>query len=448
MRNYRTGFVSWLFVLLCCLCSAAQAAPQVGWYWNPSESGRGFFVESQNGVTFIGAYLYDTDGHALWFVAGGPNDDPYNFTGPLYYKTGGQTLYGSYVAPGPAVIAGDITVHFIDDTHGTVTWPGGSVSIERQIFGTGEPDFPAFPGWWWNADESGSGYSLELQGDKLFIVGFMYEDDGRPVWYYTAGPMTDSVTYHGDVYQFAGGQTMGGPYKPPGAPTKIATLDLEFDALNEADVTFTEATTGTSKRTKAKSASKHLTTQFDKHGNYIYPNGYDGGLGINIVVDLTDTTTEKWYFDIVVDLEPTLPKPGSGPQTSQHYHVKALGGGQVTAHLTGTLPGCTFKGEGDFPLNTKAIDLEITQDASYIVAFDFSYVVMQATLTCPDSGDTPVAFPSVGATITLPKHAINDVDLYGAHRPGWISRDVLGIPDADFEGGSVSVSGLYEFVPY
>jgi hypothetical protein len=163
-------------------CTAARAAPEVGWYWNPAESGRGFFVESQNGVTFIGAYLYDTDGHALWLVAGGPNDDPYNFTGPLYYKTGGQTLYGSYVAPGAAVIAGNITVHFTDDTHATVTWPGGSVSIERQVFGSGEADFPAFSGWWWNADESGRGYSLELQGDKLFIVGFMYDDAGTQSW--------------------------------------------------------------------------------------------------------------------------------------------------------------------------------------------------------------------------------------------------------------------------
>ena len=38
-----------------------QATPQTGWWWNPAESGRGFFVESENGVTFIGAYLYDDD---------------------------------------------------------------------------------------------------------------------------------------------------------------------------------------------------------------------------------------------------------------------------------------------------------------------------------------------------------------------------------------------------
>ena len=88
-----------LFVLLCGPCGSAFADPEAGWWWNPNESGRGFFVESQGGLTFIGAYLYDTDGRASWLVSGGPNADPYNWTGDLYSKKNGQTLFGSYVAP-------------------------------------------------------------------------------------------------------------------------------------------------------------------------------------------------------------------------------------------------------------------------------------------------------------------------------------------------------------
>jgi hypothetical protein len=38
---------------------------------------------------------------------------------------------------------------------------------------------------------------VELQGSNLFVVGFMYDDAGRPVWYYTAGPLTDAVAYRG-----------------------------------------------------------------------------------------------------------------------------------------------------------------------------------------------------------------------------------------------------------
>jgi len=235
-------------LLMGCLFAAASgygalalSAPQTGWWWNPAESGRGFFVESQNGVTFIGAYLYNADGRAVWYVAGGKNGDPYNYTGPLYNMSSGQTLFGPYATPvGPNTV-GTITVHFSDNTHGTVTWPGGTVAIERHVFGTGDAAFKPYTGWWWNPAESGSGYSIEVQGNNLFVVGFSYDGSGRPVWYFSAGPMSTASTYHGDVLQFGNGQTIDGPYHPPGPPTAIAKVDVDFNAVNQAKLTFTRA---------------------------------------------------------------------------------------------------------------------------------------------------------------------------------------------------------------
>src|SRR5262249_53017901 len=64
-------------------CSDAVAAPETGWWWNPAESGRGYFVESQGGITYMAVYLYADDGRARWLVAGGPNDDPYHYAGRL-----------------------------------------------------------------------------------------------------------------------------------------------------------------------------------------------------------------------------------------------------------------------------------------------------------------------------------------------------------------------------
>src|SRR5579862_3555570 len=282
MPNAKAVFVCSICFLLFATCGVAYAAPQTGWYWNPDESGRGFFVESHDGVTFIGAYLYDTDGHATWFVAGGPNADPYNYTGDLYNKTGGQTLFSDYVAPGNAVVVGQISVHFSDDTHGTVTWSGGVVHIERQIFGSGDAAFQPLSGWWWNPDESGSGFSVEVQGNNIFIVGFMYDDSGRPVWYYSAGAMmTDPTTYHGDVLQFANGQTLGGPYHPPGVPTRVGTLDIEFTAANAATLTFTEtlASPAAGDRAKAagsRSSTRNVQPQFPKPGTFQYPQYYVG----------------------------------------------------------------------------------------------------------------------------------------------------------------------------
>ena len=271
-----------LFVLSCALSCASYAAPQVGWYWNPNESGRGFFIESQNGITFIGAYLYDTDGRATWLVAGGPNADPYNFTGQLYYKTQGQTLFGSYVAPGNAVIVGNIAVHFTDDTHATLTWPGGTVAIERQIFGGADTELlKPYSGWWWNPAESGSGYSVELQGTNLFIVGFMYDATGQPVWYYSAGPMTSENTYSGPVLQFANGQTLTGSYKPPGTPTTVATVDITFSRPDRATLKFSGLSSTNAQRVMIKAdRTEEITRQFrDSFVPFFYY--YVGGVTVN-----------------------------------------------------------------------------------------------------------------------------------------------------------------------
>lgn len=287
-----------LFLLVMSL--GVRAAPQTGWWWNPAESGRGFFVESHDGVTFLGAYFYDDDGHAKWLVAGGANADAYNYTGDLLELSGGQTLYGAFVAPGPPHAVGQLSVHFVDDTHGTLTWPGGTVAIERQVFGTGDPAFEAAAGWWWNADESGTGFSVEIQGQYLFVVGFMYEQGGRPVWYFTAGPMNDDATYHGDLLQLANGQTMGGPYKAP-ASTKIGTVDIAFTADDQATITFTSTASSRAARGAVKAggtSQRSLTTQFPKSGNYVFPPEFFGTTGVHGV-----TTVDQGDVRIVTELQ-------------------------------------------------------------------------------------------------------------------------------------------------
>ena len=39
----------------------------------------------------------------------------------------------------------------------------------------------------WNSADSGSGDSIEVQGNNLFFVGFRYDGAGNPVRYYSAG---------------------------------------------------------------------------------------------------------------------------------------------------------------------------------------------------------------------------------------------------------------------
>ena len=78
---------------------SAHAAPEIGWWWNPDESGRGFFVESRDDLIYVAGYFYDEDGRAKWLVAGGPNSDPYRYDGRLLEYANGQTLLGDYKPP-------------------------------------------------------------------------------------------------------------------------------------------------------------------------------------------------------------------------------------------------------------------------------------------------------------------------------------------------------------
>ena len=242
---------------LCLQSTLVCAEPNNGWWWNPNESGRGFFIEQADGAMYMGGYFYDASGRATWATSGGPVSDPYLYEGRLQTFAGGQSLFGAYRFPSSIIDIGAITIRFTDDAHATLTWPGGTVEIERQIYGydaddeeAGElplelfyaDDVPFQPqaGWWWNPDESGRGYSLEVQDSTLFLTGFMYDAGGNPQWYLAAGPMTTDRHFESDLMQFSGGQTMSGPYQAPGEPQRVGRMTIDFDAVDQATITLSD----------------------------------------------------------------------------------------------------------------------------------------------------------------------------------------------------------------
>jgi hypothetical protein len=240
-----------------------NAEPHNGWWWNPSESGRGFFIEMTGGVMYLAGYFYDTDGRATWLSSGGPVTDLYSYRGTLQSYHDGQSVFGTYRPPAPAVDVGPVNVTFSDDTHGTLTWPGGTVQIERQQFGESsdvvpfDPFTPVAPpvrpktGWWWNSDESGSGYSVEIQGNHLFVVAFMYTESGEPVWYFSAGPMSSPTHFESDWLELSGGQTLGGPYRLP-TSRMLGRVTIDFAAQDSATIVFSEGSSTASAATAPK----------------------------------------------------------------------------------------------------------------------------------------------------------------------------------------------------
>jgi hypothetical protein len=89
-------------------------------------------------------------------------------------------------------------------------------------------------GWWWNKNEGGRGFSIETQGNHLFMAGYLYDESGRATWM-TSGGLTslDGSFYNSAMLSYANGQTLTGSYKVPDATATPGPITLTFnDARN------------------------------------------------------------------------------------------------------------------------------------------------------------------------------------------------------------------------
>jgi hypothetical protein len=444
---------SLVLLLAAVFCGPAAAAPETGWWWNASENGRGFFVESHDGTFFLGGYFYNDDGHATWLVAGGANADPYHYTGPLLAESGGQTLFGMYTPPSRSDNVGPVTVAFSDDTHGTITWPGGTIPIVRYAFGTGVADFQPFTGWWWNPAESGSGYSVEVQGDSIFIIGYMYDVGGRPVWYLSAGKMSSPSTYSGPLLQFAGGQTMTGPYHPPSTtPVTVGTLDVEFIAQDEANFTFSDGAAAAVSGTSPGGARRILAGGHFRMIRVVptfphctpslttFPSRYDGNFTETTTIHDTSNPFLDVQEKITITGNLTFSHVGPAPSTDKDAcgnpvvtHLYVVTDGQITvkydyASSPAVPPGpsCTQSNPGKIfsaqPASiTSGIQLKVTSYSKYILDLNTSEgaLPLEVTGQCVYPGGTTLPLdPEVLTNIIIDTGINEGANVYGFHGGG------------------------------
>ncbi len=93
-------------------------------------------------------------------------------------------------------------------------------------------------GWWWNPQESGRGFNIEMQDDEMFIAAFHYTPDGRPLWWVANGRY-DAVTGRmtGDFIEFAGGQCPGCSYSAPAVVSGAGSpVTIDFHSAVHATV--------------------------------------------------------------------------------------------------------------------------------------------------------------------------------------------------------------------
>jgi hypothetical protein len=68
--------------------------PESGWWWNPQESGRGFFLEWQAGSVDLAGYMYDQAGNPTWYITVIPTPNPLAISGNWWTFAGGQSMGG------------------------------------------------------------------------------------------------------------------------------------------------------------------------------------------------------------------------------------------------------------------------------------------------------------------------------------------------------------------
>ena len=205
-----------------------------GWWWNASQSGRGFFFEKQGNLLFIAGYLYADDGRPRWLAALCTLDSATSCAGTLNEYFGGATLGGAFKPPMAPTQIGQVRLTFASRATATLQWPGGTVQLERLSFGANRFDGTT-TGWWWNDIESGTGWAFEIQGTTFVIVGYFYDADGSPVWYLGAGSVIGGNVLSGRLQRYSGGQTLTGPYHPPSATVADAgAFSLQLTDPNTA----------------------------------------------------------------------------------------------------------------------------------------------------------------------------------------------------------------------
>ncbi len=227
-----------------------NATPQSGWWWNPSESGRNYSLEvsASNGTIFFAAYMFDADGSPVWYAATLVPQGGNVFQGDLTAYQGGQTLSGTYQPVGASVLSGTAKITFTSATTGWLSITGNGltpigIGIQRYhitanglsaappILASGAPDpafashppvsslsVPATPtqpesGWWWNPAEPRSGYFIETQASTVLMAFYMYDANGKPIWYSSQNTLANDTTYTGTMVQYGNGQILGGAFK-------------------------------------------------------------------------------------------------------------------------------------------------------------------------------------------------------------------------------------------
>jgi peptidyl-prolyl cis-trans isomerase B (cyclophilin B) len=148
-------------------------------------------------------------------------------------------------------------------------------------------------GWWWNQDESGRGYAIEQQGDKIFFAAYLYRDDGSAIWHTAVLTEMPDSRYEGELDEFQNGQTLTGEYVEPESIPGPGKIVLNFTDSTKGNLTLPSGTVIPISRFRF-AASNQVRLKISQKGDAPGESEQLGDIIIKLDVAKAPITTENF----------------------------------------------------------------------------------------------------------------------------------------------------------
>ena len=96
------------------------------------------------------------------------------------------------------------------------------------------------PGLWWNPEESGRGFTIDLQDSIMVVTSYVYTPQGAATWYVSAGTYNAATrTFTATFDANSGGQCLGCAYmRPQGIANAGGPIRIVFDSYTSGQIFF------------------------------------------------------------------------------------------------------------------------------------------------------------------------------------------------------------------
>ncbi|MCC6869596.1 MAG: hypothetical protein IT522_12320 [Burkholderiales bacterium] len=136
--------------------------------------------------------------------------------------------------------------------------------------------FTPASGQWWNPDESGTGYNIDVSAGVLVVTVFSFNANGDSQWYLAAGPMSaDQRRFTGTLDRYRNGQCISCGYA--GRPASVGNdgvIAIDFTSETSATLTLPGGRTTAIQPLFARPASTSLQGTYRlKRGTVDYLGG-------------------------------------------------------------------------------------------------------------------------------------------------------------------------------